>query len=241
MKNDERAEVFTMNLTHYLSTCGAASRRRSAELIKNGSVKVNGTPVAEPGFKVNEKDIVTLDGTELRIGKRYYLMLNKPRGYICTSDDPYAPKKAIDLIGLENVRLFSVGRLDKESEGMLIFTNDGDYAAKLTGPGYGIKKIYIAVTDKPLSSEMIETLRNGIVDDGENLFAAAIEELAPKKYRFTMKEGKKREIRRLLKYANVKTITLKRIATGKLSIGDLGPGKWRYLSDEDIRQSLDNN
>ncbi|OGV51371.1 MAG: hypothetical protein A2017_20185 [Lentisphaerae bacterium GWF2_44_16] len=230
-----------MNLTHYLSSCGAASRRRSAELIKAGNVKVNGAPVAEPGFKVNEKDIVTLNGTELRIGKRYYIMLNKPRGYICTSDDPYAPKKAIDLIGLENVRLFSVGRLDKESEGMLIFTNDGDYAAKLTGPGYGIEKIYIAGTDKPLSAEMIEALQRGIEDEGEKLFAAAIEELAPRKYRFTMKEGKKREIRRLLKYASTRTVYLKRIATGKLSIGDLSTGKWRYLSDEDIRLSLDNN
>lgn len=229
---------FPMNLTRFLSTAGAASRRKSAELIKDGRVAVNGRTVIEPGTKVNQEDIVALDGEVLSHCRRYYIMLNKPCGYTCTSDDPFADKKAIDLVDLPEVRLFSVGRLDKNSEGMLIFTNDGNYAAVLTHPRHEIFKEYEVETDTPIPPEFFKKYLDGISDAGETLRARAFAALDQKCcYKVILNEGKKREIRRMVNAAGCKTIRLKRIATGRLQMGNLASGKWRFLTPEEVEAS----
>lgn len=228
-----------VSLSYYLSKAGIASRRKSTELIKEGKVIVNGNIIKEPGYKLESHDKVEYLGQELRPeAKLYYVMLNKPRGYTCTASDPFAEKKALDLIDIPDARLFSAGRLDKESEGLIIFTNDGDYALRLTAPREQIRKTYLVETNRELTETEMTKLRNGIVDEGENLFASELNKVSSFKYRFIMTEGKKREIRRLLKSLNVKTVYLKRIAIGKLFLENLPPGKWRNMSKEDIALSL---
>ncbi len=232
--------VFPINLTHFLSRSGVAARRRCADIIKAGQVEINGEIVTEPGRKVNESDQVTHNGKEIRIGERYYLMLNKPPGYTCTAVDPHAEHLALELINLPEARIFSIGRLDKESEGLLLFTNDGNYCEKLTHPSFEHPKTYEVTTDKPIPETMRKKMESGIIDTGEKLRAAKVEEISERLYRFVLTEGKKREIRRLIKFAGCHTVRLCRVAVGKLELGNLPSGKWRFLTGEEIAASLKN-
>lgn len=232
---------YPMALSKYLSVCGVASRRKSVELIRNNLVYVNGSVENNPASRVFEKDRVSYEGKYVYSGRKYYIMLNKPRGYICTSDDPYADKKALDLIDIDGPRLFTAGRLDKDSEGLLIVTNDGDYSQKLMHPSHEILKVYRVSVDAPLNSAMISRLCNGINDEGEYLKATAIKKASDKVYLFSMNEGKKREVRRLISCVQRKTIRLQRISVGALSLGELPVGKWRELTEREIAQSLQKN
>lgn len=230
------------SLSKYLSTCGIASRRKSCEFIRQGRVLVNGKTNNEPGFKISPDDEIIFDGRKVVSHSRIYVMLNKPRGYICTSDDPHASKKAIDLIELpveqKNVRLFSAGRLDKDSEGLLIFTNDGDYAEKIMHPRYEIQKEYKVKIDSEITDAKLDELRAGITDDNEFLRPEKIIRDGKCRYTFVLNEGKKREIRRMVKHAGAKTLSLKRVSLGKLELGDLKTGQWKYLSPEEILKTL---
>lgn len=239
MTDDHQATElnFPVALNRFISAAGAASRRKSAELIKNGVVTVNGKIVTSPGERVNATDLVEVNGKTMVIGKRYYIMLNKPPGYTCTAADPYAEHKAIDLIELPGVRLFSAGRLDKASEGLIIFSNDGDYIDHLTHPRYGILKTYELTTDQPISSDFLSELCKGIADDGEQLKAVEFTEIAPCQYRVVLNEGKKREIRRMAIAAGCRAEKLVRVAIGELLLGDLNSGTWRQLSNQDRQQS----
>lgn len=237
MENSEK-----ISLSKYLSICGAASRRKSCDLIKQGKVQVNGETVKEPGYKISPSDKVIFAGKEVVLQEKIYIMLNKPRGYICTNDDPHAPLKALDLIELppeqEGVRLFSAGRLDKDSEGLLIFTNDGDYAEKLMHPKHEILKNYQVRTVSDIPDTMLDKLRRGIEDDNEFLRAHKIKKEGGGLYTFILNEGKKREIRRMVKFAGSEVSSLKRIALGALTLGKLEPGKWKYLTTEEIQKTL---
>lgn len=230
--------IYPINLTRFLSLAGVASRRKCPDIIRSGKVKVNGKVILEPGVKITETDAVSCDGRPIKMERRHYVMLNKPRGYVCTAEDKNAPKKAIDLIDIPNARLFSAGRLDKDSEGLIIFTNDGDYAEMLAHPRYETTKLYRVKTDKSLPDGMMKKLCEGITDNGEFLKAAAITKEKENVFLFEMREGKKREIRRMIKYAKRKTVRLQRIAIGGLCIGALHPGKWRFLSEKEIALSL---
>jgi 23S rRNA pseudouridine2605 synthase len=237
-KSKSNDGIFPTNLSRYLSLAGVASRRKCADIIKSGQVKVNGKTVIQPGEKITENDRVSYDGKIQKIGKRHYIVLNKPRGYVCTSEDKNAPKKAIDLINIPDARIFSAGRLDKDSEGLIIFTNDGDYAEKLAHPKYETTKLYRVKIDKGISDKTLKELCAGIYDDGEFLKPEKIEREKDTVFLFEMREGKKREIRRMIKYAKRKTVRLQRIAIGGLCIGTLSPGKWRFLNQEEIALSL---
>ncbi|OGV52387.1 MAG: hypothetical protein A2X49_13450 [Lentisphaerae bacterium GWF2_52_8] len=233
-------EAKAVRLCHFLAQSGAASRRHADGLIASGRVSVNGETVTSPGFKVQSDDTICLDGQRLEIGRRYYIMLNKPRGYVCTNDDCHAEQKAVDLIKIHGVRLFSVGRLDKDSEGLILFTNDGDFAAKLGHPRHGVKKTYAVNIDKPLSPGDIKSMLNGIHDEGEILRALSVHIETKRFCIIVMGEGKKREIRRMLKRLGKKTLRLQRIAVGKLFLGKLAPGQWRFLSAKEIELSMKN-
>ena len=228
-----------LNLSHYLSTAGVASRRHAATLIKEGKIKVNREVCITPGYRVLPNDTITYQNQEIYIKERVYIMLNKPRGYVCTSSDPYATKKAIDLIPLKEYRLFSIGRLDKESEGLILFTNDGAYSETLMHPRYEIKKEYIVTTNKPLSPKMRQQCMSGIDSDGEHLHAISVTEEGDCCYRFVLNEGKKREIRRLIQAMGRQTKSLKRVSIGKLQLGDLKSGAWRHLTPKDIKLALE--
>ncbi|MCF6176322.1 MAG: rRNA pseudouridine synthase [Victivallaceae bacterium] len=229
---------FPVSLNRFISAAGAASRRKCAELIKNGQVTVNGKIVTAPGNRVEASDLVEVDGNVVSIGKRYYIMLNKPRGYTCTAADPYAEHKAIDLIELPNVRLFSAGRLDKASEGLLIFSNDGDYVDRLTHPKYGIPKTYELTTNQPIATDFLPELLKGIHDAGEVLKAIEFSAIAPCLYKVVLNEGKKREIRRMAKVAGCRTEKLLRTTIGKLKLGNLGSGCWSQLTHQERQASL---
>ena len=228
------------NLTKYLAASGAASRRHAADLIKGGHVSVNGEVCADPSVRVFPGDRVTLDGRPVRPVREYvYVMLHKPRGYVCTSDDPHAPKKALDLIDLPGVRLVSAGRLDKNSEGLILFSNDGAWIEQLTHPRHGTRKTYQVTTDRPLSPSDIRLLTtSGVQNDGETLRAISIRAEAPGRYIFILGEGKNREIRRMMESLDNRTRRLKRIAVGGLRLGGLPRGRWRKLSPSEARLAL---
>ena len=191
-----------IRLVKFIAASGAASRRKAGDLVKAGKITVNGKICTDPSLGIDREDKVALDGKILAAEEvKYYIALNKPVGYTCSNSDSHADKLAVDLIKTPTpARLYSAGRLDRDSEGLIIFSNDGDFVAKLTHPSFQVLKRYIVETDIELNSSIIERLTNGIIDDGEKLHADKIEKIAPRKYRFTLNEGKKREIRRKIVY-----------------------------------------
>ena len=229
-----------MNLTKRLSTSGAASRRKAAELIKEGAVTVNGTVETNPATIVKPSDRITLNGKEIESAPELvYIMLNKPRGYVCTNEDIHAKKKAVDLIRLRNeVRLFSAGRLDKDSEGLIIFTNDGKFADRLMHPRNEVMKTYALSVAHPFAEEQLQQMVDGIQDDGETLSAEEVYQRGDRKYILVLAEGKKREIRRMVAALGNETKRLERIAIGNLKRGMLKPGEWRMMTRRDVAQIL---
>ncbi len=228
-------------LVKFLSAAGVASRRAAGDLVKAGRIAVNGRTIREPGFRILPADTVTLDGRPVEpAGRFHYIMLNKPRGYVCTNADPYAPRKAVDLIRLDPpVRLFSAGRLDKESEGMILFSNDGDYVARLTHPRYEIRKTYLVRVTREFTEPELTRIRTGITDGGEHLRVISIAPAGNCLYRIVLNEGKKREIRRITAAVGSPTLELRRIRIGGLALGDLPPGAFRELTPEEVALTLE--
>ena len=228
-----------MNLIKYLSNCGAASRRKAEELIRSGHVAVNGNIECNPAFKVAENMIVSLNGTQLSLPeKHHYILLHKPRGYVCSNADAHAEKLAVELIGIPGVRLVSAGRLDKESEGAIIFSDDGEFINFLAHPRYGVLKQYEVFTVRPISALWQKKMVSGITDDGENLKVISIKEISPCHYEIILNEGKKREIRRLTAAAGAPTKRLIRQSIGNVELGTLPCGKYRELSTSEIEALL---
>lgn len=226
-----------IRLVKYIASSGAASRRMAGELVKEGRVTVNGAVCFDPSYGVCGDDKVCLDGKLLAVEEvKYYIALNKPRGYTCSNADTHADKLAVDLIKTPTAaRLYSAGRLDRDSEGLIIFSNDGDFVAGLTHPSFQITKKYIVETDISLNDNMLQRLMQGITDDGERLHADLIEKIAPRKYRFTLSEGKKREIRRMVKFVNAQVRRLKRIQIGSYVLpADLLEGDFRLLTPDEV-------
>ena len=228
-------------LVKFLSAAGVASRRAAGDLVKAGRIAVNGRTIREPGFRILPADTVTLDGRPVEpAGRFHYIMLTKPRGYVCTNADPHAPRKAVDLIRLDPpVRLFSAGRLDKESEGMILFSNDGDYVARLTHPRYEIRKTYLVRVTREFTEPELTRIRTGITDGGEHLRVISIAPAGNCLYRIVLNEGKKREIRRLTAAVGAPTLELRRIRIGGLALGDLPQGAFRELTPEEVALTLE--
>ena len=225
-------------LVKFLAAAGLCSRRKAGDLVKSGAVACNGTTELDPSRKIGPADQVTVNGEPVAPPPAFrYILLHKPRGYVCTNADPHASRKAVELIGVPE-RLFSAGRLDKDSEGLLLFSNDGDYVAQLTHPRHEILKEYEVSTSPPLSAGALQRIRSGIRDDGELLSVRSVSELRPGHYRFVLNEGKKREIRRLVAAVGSSTLRLKRVACGGLKLGNLKCGAWRELSAEEVALTL---
>jgi 23S rRNA pseudouridine2605 synthase len=237
-KLNQNKVIYPIKLVKFLSSAGVASRRKSFDLIVKGQIRVNGTISKEPSFLVNKDDVVVYNNKQLEIKELVYIMLNKPRGYTCTNQDPHAEKKAVDLINLAGYRLFSIGRLDKESEGLILFTNDGDFSNLIMHPKNKITKTYIVTLTSELSFKDIIEMTKGIIDSGETLKALKVEKISKNKYKFLLNEGKKREIRRLVKNVENHVKSLKRVAIGNLKLEDLEQGKWKYLTPKELSKAL---
>ncbi len=227
-------------LSKYLATAGVASRRACDKLIESGKVEINGEVVLTPFTRVKTGvDEVSVDGKLISgTNHKYYIVLNKPRGYVCTSKDQYATKLAVDLIQLPT-RLYSVGRLDKDSEGMIIFTNDGDFAQKVGHPSYQVtKKYHVTINDHFKQRDKV-TLEAGIKDQGEMLKPDRVDFVRATPngnvvVEFLLTEGKNREIRRLCAKMNWQVRRLERVAIGKIRLDKLKSGEWRELSAKEI-------
>lgn len=230
-----------MRLQRFLALAGLGSRRGCEELLRAGSVKVNGKR-ALLGQKVNPSgDRVTVNGKEIRLPdpSHVYLVLHKPEGYLCTASDPFGRPTIFDLVRVKG-RVYSVGRLDKDSEGLILLTNDGDLAYKLTHPRFQVEKIYEVEVSGVPARETLEKLRRGIfLEDGMTLpCQATLMKISGGKksawLEIKIREGKKREIRRMLKSVGHPVRFLRRKAMGPLTLGNLPKGRWRALTSDEV-------
>jgi 23S rRNA pseudouridine2605 synthase len=224
-----------LRLQVYLAHAGAASRRGGEKLITEGRVTVNGRVVTELGAKVLPGDEVRLDGKPVTIESRlHYLALNKPAGYICSSRDPRNRPLALDLLPPCPERLYSVGRLDFLSSGLILFTNDGAFAAKISRPASEIEKEYLVESTVPIPGRMVEEFAGGVLIDGILYRAGEIERTGSRSLRVVLVEGKNREIRRVFSHFHLHPKTLKRIRIGPVKLGNLEEGKCRTLNIGEI-------
>ena len=228
-------------LQAFLAHCGVASRRASEQIILDGRVTVNGTVVTELGTKVSPSDNVCVDGKPVHLEERKcYVLLNKPAGFVCSSSDEKGRQVAADLLkDSYKERLYNVGRLDMYSKGMILFTNDGDFAAKLSHPSSQIEKEYIVETSQDVSPETARLLEHGVRID--NIFYKCVrcEILKPRKIKIVLIEGKNREIRRMLESQNIGTRSLVRVRIGNINLDDLRPGEHRDLTPREVRGLLE--
>ncbi len=231
-----------MRLQKYIAECGIASRRNAEKIIESGRVRVNGEIVDFMGCVIDpECDVVEIDGRVIECeSKKYYIMLHKPKNYVTTVSDDLGRPTVMHLVSDINARIYPVGRLDFDTTGLLIMTNDGDFANILTHPKHVVNKTYIARIDRPLSEDEIEKLQKGIDLDGVKTAPAKAENIKrPQKgyeVKITIHEGKNRQVRRMLDAVGVNVMSLKRISVGSLTLGNLPEGKWRKLSDAEINK-----
>ena len=232
-----------VRLQKFMADCGVASRRKSEELIEAGKVKVNGH-IAHIGDKINpKKDLVTVRGKKINsVGRNYYIMLHKPRGYVTTVSDELGRKTVMDLVGDVKARIYPVGRLDKDSEGLLLLTNDGSFANAVSHPGHSFAKVYRVTVRPSVDDEILFKLRNGIEIDGRKTAPCDVNVITQEPGRvvleFVLREGRNRQIRKMCEAVNLQVARLKRISVGSLKLGMLPQGKWRELTDNEVKKLL---
>lgn len=228
-----------MRVNKFLAYSGVASRRAADELIKDGSVKINGK-VCQPGYDVDtSKDTVTVNGKIVNVVKKYdYYIMNKPKGYVCTVKDDKGRKTVMDLLPPTAKRLFPVGRLDYDTEGLLILTNDGDLTFKLTHPKNEVTKTYLVKTEKPISDEDLSKLRSGVYIDGVKTKKCNVRLIETSKtgskLHITISEGRNRQVRKMFEAVNNNVDFLKRIKIGDLTLSGLNRGEIRQLSAREV-------
>ena len=230
-----------IRLQKYLSQCAVASRRKSEELILAGKVKVNGK-VADLGDKVSpRKDVVTVSGKKIVSSKKmYYIMLHKPRGFITTMEDEMGRKCVAQLVKDVGARVYPVGRLDKDSEGMLIMTNDGEFANFMTHPSKHIPKTYRVTVRPDVKEEQLIKIETGIEIDGRMTAPAEARILEKQENRVVLEivlyEGRNRQIRKMCEALGLEVARLKRVSIGSIKLGMLPQGKWRVLTEDEVHK-----
>ena len=234
MKKKSNPELIRLN--KYISQSGLCSRRAADELIKKGKVQVNNKLCDQVGTKINKNDKVIVDKKLIKPEKNIYVLLNKPKDYISTNKDTHNRRVVFDLIKGINERLFSVGRLDRKTTGLLLLTNDGDIAKKLTHPSYKIKKIYSVTLEKKISNDEISQIKNGLFIEDEYIKVDNIERLE-KDYEIGIEihMGKNRIVRKIFESLNHRVSKLDRVLFGPFTKKDLPRGKWRILNQNEIR------
>ena len=229
-----------VRINKFLAMCNVGSRRKVEQHILDGKIVVNDKIITELSFKVDsEKDIVKFDGKILKVeSDNIYLMLNKPPNYLVTSNDEFGRKTVFDLVPDFNVHLFAIGRLDYQSEGLLLLTNDGDFANQIIHPRYKLSKLYKVTVSGKIDDGQMGKLRTGIVIDGKKTKPAIVFKESSRNdvtvLKITIHEGRKRQIRRMLKSVNSKVVKLKRLQIGSMKLGNLPIGMWRILKPNEI-------
>lgn len=228
-----------MRLQKFLATCGIASRRKSEELISSGRVSVNKNIITEMGFKVDpDNDEVLIDGKKVElIEKKVYILLNKPIGYVTTVSDQFNRKKVTDLVNI-SYRIFPVGRLDYNTSGLLILTNDGELTYKLTHPKFQIQKVYVAKIKGNPTKNSLEMFAKGLKIEDYTTAPAKINVKKENKeesiVEITIREGRNRQIRKMCDAIGHPVLELERIIMGRIHLGNLEVGNWRYFTEREI-------
>jgi pseudouridine synthase len=230
-----------IRLNKYISRCGAASRRKADAVISAGKVRVNGKTVRRMGVRIDaDSDIVEVDGRVISPAKKEYIMLHKPPGILVSRGDNFGRPTILELIPPEMRFLFPVGRLDRDSEGLLILTNDGELAHRLMHPSYKVTKDYIIEVRGHPEKNDLKRLRKGVVIDGRPAVPDEVRvlknSLDATVFKVKLHEGRKREIRRIFDAVGYRVIKLRRVSFDGLHLGRLKPGKWRRLKPEEIRR-----
>jgi 23S rRNA pseudouridine2605 synthase len=238
--SNKNSTLSEMPLNKFIAHCGVTSRRDAVQLITDGKVSVNKKIITQPAFKVNEKDDVFYNGKKLFVTKNLvYILLNKPKDYITTTDDPQNRKTVLQLIkNATDQRIYPIGRLDRNTSGVLLLTNDGDLTQELTHPSFNIKKVYEVKLDKPLTKADFEKILNGIkLEDGE-IFADALAYADSKDKSIIgieLHSGRNRIVRRIFEHLGYDVKGLDRVMYENLTKKNVERGKWRYLGEKEIR------
>ena len=228
-----------MRINKFMDECGVASRRACDEMILEGRVKVNGKKIDTPGLEINEfNDAVTLDWRRITlVSKKYYIMLHKPKGYVTTVKDDKGRKTVMELIKIRS-RLYPVGRLDYDTEGLLLLTNDGQLAYALTHPSHEVPKTYIAKIKGKISDTEVRQLRKGVEIDGKMTLPAVVKIIETddefSRVEVTIKEGRNHQIKKMFEVVGKEVVFLKRTAIGPLKLGGLGRGEYKNLTSKEI-------
>ena len=229
-----------MRLQKYLASCGVASRRNAEKMITEGRIAVNGIIVTELGTQVNENsDIVQVDGRTVRPeAEKHYLAYNKPVGEVTTVSDPEGRSTVMDRFRDYPVRLFPVGRLDYDSEGLLLLTNDGELMNRLLHPSFEIPKSYLTKVSNSVSENEITMLRKGVIIDGSLTSPAEVRLVRHDTFStdllITIHEGRNRQVRKMIAAIGHQVVRLRRVRFGPVRLGDLPPGMWRRLTEDEI-------
>ena len=225
-------------LQKILSQAGIASRRASEKLMLDGRVTVNGTTIRELGTKADAaRDDIRVNGSRIKVPEqRLYLLLNKPEGYVSTRSDPERRKTVIDLLRGVREYVYPVGRLDFDSEGLLILTNDGDLAARLTHPRHGVARVYEARVLGVPDAHDLDRLQKGVVIDGQKTGPADVKALGPGHLRVTVREGRNRQVRKMCDAIGHPVTNLRRVAIGPIRDARLKLGHWRELSEAEVKK-----
>jgi len=229
-----------MRLNKFLASCGVSSRRKCDELIFSGKVRVNGKIVKTPAYQVNpEKDEVIVNENIVKLPQKIYIALNKPEGVLCSLKDDFGRTLIIDLIPEIKERIFPVGRLDYNSEGLILLTNDGELANRLIHPKFKVEKTYHVLIKGIIDENKLKIISNGMEVDGEKYQPAKVRIFNIGKktshIEIKIKEGKKRQIRKMFKELGFEVKKLKRVKFGPIKLGNLKKGEWRYLNEIEIR------
>lgn len=226
-----------MPLNKFIAHSGVCSRRDAVNLVKEGKVQVNGTTVLEPGFRVTYKDRVTLEGKPLRVeDKKVYILLNKPKGYITTTEDPKGRRTVMDIFRRQiKERIYPVGRLDRNTTGLLLLTNDGDLSQKLAHPKYEVKKLYQVTLDKALSKQDLEKIKKGLVLEDGPIDVDEVEVLDQANFiGIEIHSGRNRIVRRIFESLGYEVKHLDRVMYSDLTKKNLPRGKWRMLTKQEV-------
>ena len=230
-----------IRLQKIIAENGVCSRRKAEELIRQGRVKVNGR-AAKLGDGASANDVIAVDGERLRIAKKrekYYLMLNKPRGYVTTMSDELDRRCVTELLEDFPERVYPVGRLDRNSEGLLLFTNDGKFANDIMHPSRHVSKTYRVTIRPTVTDEQLVQLSEGVVIDGRKTLPATVEVISQEQgravLRIVIREGRNRQVRKMCEAVGLEVARLKRTAIGPLKLGMLKPGTYRELTGEELR------
>ncbi len=229
-----------MRLQKFLANAGVASRRAAEKIIGEGRVAVNGETVREMGVQIDENyDEITVDGEKIKNAeKKYYIMLNKPVGFVTTVSDDKGRPTVMELVSDISARIYPVGRLDYDTEGLLLLTNDGDLTYKITHPKHDISKTYVAEVTGNITMDTILQLRRGVVIDGQKTSPAEVEVVGATQYgtkvEITIHEGRNRQVRKMFEALDCIVKKLKRTKEAGLTLGHLPVGKWRKLSESEV-------